>query len=166
MTFLRASAALAAAIIGSAASAQPVPPTQPAQPLEYAAKIVCGRSSDDNGRYPVLAGGSYFTAVNVHNPSRRVVVSHKVALATVGVPGEMTDIRTDIRLNYDQAIDFDCRWIAERLRNAGIAVPPFFTGFLVLQSRTPLDVVALYSAGRANEVTTMHTERVPVRNVP
>ena len=157
--------AAAAILVPGAASAQPAAPTGPVQALEYAAKFVCGRTAgDEDGRQPMMAAGNYFTAVNVHNPGRSARISHKVTLADVGRPGPMTDIRTDIGLTYDQAIDFDCRWIAERLRGSGIAVPPFFTGFLVLQSRTPLDVVAVYSAG-AREVTTMHSERVPVRRV-
>jgi hypothetical protein len=110
-----------------------------------------------------MAPGNYFTAVNVHNPSRPVRISHKVTLANVGRPGPMTDIRTDITLTYDQAIDFDCRWIIDRLRSAGIAAPPFFTGFLVLQTRTEIDVVAVYTTGSNGAI---HTERVPMRRVP
>ena len=149
-----------------AAIAQPAPPTGPAQPLEYAVKFVCGSASGENGRYPRMADGVYFTAVNVHNPGRAVRISHKVALAEVGRPGRMTEIRTDLTLNYDQAIDFDCEWISRRLGDAPPrSAPPFFTGFLVLQVRTPIDVVAVYSAQAREGVTTMHTERVPVRRV-
>lgn len=158
--------ALALALTSASAFAQQPPrPTAPVQPLEYAAKIVCGRHSGDNdGGQPMMAAGNYFTAVNVHNPARPVRLSHKVTLAGVGRPGPMTDIRTDITLEYDQAVDFDCRWIVDRLRGVGIAAPPFFTGFLVLQTRAQVDVVAVYSAG-ADRVATMHTERVPVRRV-
>ena len=168
MSHLRifAGIALASSLVsGSVLAQQPPRPTAPVQPLEYAAKIVCGRHSGDNeGGQPMMAAGSYFTAVNVHNPARSVRISHKVTLAGVGRPGPMTDIRTDITLEYDQAIDFDCRWIVDRLRSVGIAAPPFFTGFLVLQTRAQVDVVAVYTAG-ADRVATMHTERVPVRRV-
>lgn len=166
-SFILATAATLALPSGIATAQPAPPPTQPVQPLEYAAKIVCGRATGDNDdRQALMAAGNYYTAVNVHNPSRPVRISHKVTLADVGRPGPMTDIRTDITLNYDQAIDFDCRWIVDRLRRAGIAAPPFFTGFLVLQVRTQMDVVAVYSAGNPTQVATMHTERVPVRRVP
>lgn len=156
-------------LVPGAATAQPAPqPTGPAQPLEYAAKFVCGVASGENGRYPMMADGNYFTAVNIHNPGpRRVQVSYKIALAWIREPGPMTTF-SNIALNYDQAIDFDCSWIRRQLDGQwGEQRPPqFFTGFLVLQipRGRALDVVAVYSAG-ADRVMTMHTERVPVRRV-
>jgi hypothetical protein len=145
-----------------AAFAQPAPPTGPVLPQEYAVKFVCGRS-DGEGSF---AAGTYFTAINVHNPTRAARIAEKVALADLGRPGPMTDLRPGLSLRYDQAIEFDCRWIARRLRAAGITPPDLFTGFLVLQSGSLLDVVAVYTAsGRDNGVSTMHTERVPVRRV-
>ena len=156
--------AAATLLVPLAASAQPAPrPTAPLQPMEYAAKFVCGRSHGDN---TPVAAGTYYTAINVHNPGRTVRISDKVTLAGIGRPGEMTDLRTRMSLRYDEAIEFDCDWIRARLRDAGIQAGDVFTGFLVLQVRTPLDVVAVYTAaGRDNGVSTMHTERVPVRNV-
>ena len=158
---LLAAAAVAAPLV---AIAQPAPrPTGPIQPMEYAAKFVCGRSHGDN---TPIAAGTYYTAINVHNPGRAVRISDKVTLAAIGRPGEMTDLRTRMSLRYDEAIEFDCDWIRARLRDAGVQTADIFTGFLVLQARTPLDVVAVYTAaGRDNGVSTMHTERVPVRNV-
>jgi hypothetical protein len=54
MAHLRGFMTLAAAsmLVPGAALAQPAPPppTGPAQPLEYAAKIVCGRGTGDNDR--------------------------------------------------------------------------------------------------------------------
>jgi hypothetical protein len=39
--------------------------TAEAQRAEYAVKIVCGAPD-----YPAVANGQYYTAINVHNPSR------------------------------------------------------------------------------------------------
>ena len=62
--------------------AQPAPsgpPTAPVLPLEYAAKLVCGRTGDENGMS--FVPGAYATAINVHNPSRENGMVVKVALA-------------------------------------------------------------------------------------
>ena len=72
-------------------------------------------------------------------------------------------------LNYDQAMDIDCRLIRARFQQAGIPVPGpgFITGFVVVQSARELDVVAVYTAAPTpgNQVSSIHTERVPVRRV-
>ena len=160
---LLAATALLAPLAAFAQPAPPPRPTGPVQPMEYAAKFVCGSS---NGDSTPAAAGRYFTAINVHNPGGPVRISDKVALATIGSPGPMTDLRTRMSLRYDEAVEFDCDWLRGRLRDAGIPAPPFFTGFFVLQVRTALDVVAVYTAsGRDGTVSTMHTERVPVRRV-
>ena len=131
---------------------------------EYAVKFVCGT----NGRplSPAAAVGSYFTAINVHNPGNEAVVFvHKVALAEPGRPGRHTSIVAPFRLAYDEATDVDCEQIARELAAGGITPGPFFTGFFVIQATTPLDVVAVYTAApsRTRAVTTMTVERVPVR---
>jgi hypothetical protein len=155
-----------------AASQQPAPapaapPTQPVQPLEYAVKFVCGRVLPGAVGVLDVAPGNYLTLINVHNPNRPQEFTHKVALARLGGAGPMTGFQPYIVLPYDAALDFNCRWIASRLSAAGIAVPAFYTGFLVIQSRYELDVVAVYTAAPTNtqQVATMHTERVAVRRV-
>ena len=63
----------------------------------------------------------------------------------------------------------DCRLIRARIQQAGIPLAPavFVTGFLVVQSSDSLDVVAVYSAApvASNQVSSIHTERVPQRRV-
>lgn len=163
---LLAATAMLAPLAASAQPAAPAPLTGPVQPLEYAVKFVCGRTSSAAAR-PQAATGNYYTMINVHNPGRRIEVTHKVALAQViGQPAHMTSFST-IGLRYDEAVDLDCPWIARQLAAAGIPTPGMFTGFVVLQTRTELDVVAVYTAAptTTNQVSTMHTERVPVRHV-
>ncbi len=142
------------------------PPTEPVQPLEYAVKFVCGRTL--SSARPQAATGNYYTMINIHNPGRPLEVSHKVVLAAVlGERGGMTGFSTDIGLRYDEAVDLDCPWIARQLAAAGIRAPGLSTGFVVLQARQELDVVAVYTAAptTTNQVATMHTERVPVRRL-
>jgi hypothetical protein len=131
---------------------------------EYAVKFVCGTNARPFS--PAAAAGSYFTAINVHNPGNAsVTFVHKVALAVPGGAGRHTSIIAPFSLAYDEATDVDCEQIAAELARGGITPGPFFTGFFVIQATTPLDVVAVYTAAasRAGAVTTMTTERVPVR---
>ena len=164
-------ARMASLIIGmvlpvTAASSQPAPaqpPTAPVLPLEYAVKLVCGRPGDSGATF---VGGAYATAINVHNPVRENGLVFKVALAGLARPGPMTPFQPGIALRYDQAIEFDCRIAARAMAASGIPVPAFFTGFFVIQSRSELDVVAVYTGGpTAGQLAALHMERVPVRRV-
>ena len=165
------SAAMLALPVTSAA-AQPAPnqpPTGPAMPLEYAVKFVCGTNTAPGQSSTLAAFGKYYTAVNIHNPNRENVVTYKIAIAAHGKPGPMTPFQPAMELRYDQAFDVDCRLITARVQQAGIPLPPaiFFTGFLVVQSRAELDVVAVYTAApvATNQVASIHTERVSVRRL-
>ncbi|MEA3051515.1 MAG: hypothetical protein QOG72_418 [Sphingomonadales bacterium] len=154
----------------TAATAQPAPPPQgPELPLEYAAKYVCGTNPLQGAVTTLAAAGNYYTAVNIHNPFKANKVTYKVALAPQGKPGPMTGFQPVFPLSYDQAMDVDCRLIRARLQQSGIPVPAngFITGFLVIESSRELDVVAVYTAAPTpgNQVSSIHTERVPVRRV-
>jgi hypothetical protein len=168
--FVMLAAASALSLSAAAVSAQPppqAPPQQPAQPLEYAVKFVCGRVvAGAAGTFDAVPG-TYLTLINVHNPIRPQEFTHKIALARLGGPGPMTGFQPYIVMPYDAALDFNCPWITSRLGSAGIPVPAFFTGYLVIQSRYELDVVAVYSvaANNTQQVVSIHTERVPVRRV-
>lgn len=166
-----ASAAMLALPISSV-GAQPKPnepPTGPALPIEYAVKFVCGTNTAPGQSSTLVAFGKYYTAVNIHNPNRRNQLTYKVAVAAQGKPGPMTGFQPVMDLSYDQALDVDCRLIRARIEQAGIPLPPaiFVTGFLVVQSRQELDVVAVYTAApvATNQVSSIHTERVLPRKV-
>jgi hypothetical protein len=131
---------------------------------EYAVKFVCGTNARPLS--PAAAAGTYFTAINVHNPGDAAVpFVHKVALAEPGRPGRHTALTAPFRIAWDEAVDVDCEQIARELAAGGVAHGPFFTGFFVIQATSELDVVAVYTAApsRAGGVTSIHTERVPVR---
>ena len=152
-----------AAMIAAMATTPPAA-AQSGGRLEYAVKFVCGTNARPLN--PAAAAGAYFTAINIHNPlSDAAPLVHKVALAEPGRPTRPSPITSPFRLGYDEAVEIDCPQIDRLLTAAGIAHGPFFTGFYVIQSQTELDVVAVYTAAgsRAGAVTSMHTERVPVR---
>lgn len=169
---LFAAAAVAAPL---AALAQATPPREPAQPLEYAARFLCGTNGPPATTVTAsIPPGNYFTTISVHNPGPRQNISQKVTIAvpapatlTPTALGNMTDILTNVRLDYDGAIEFDCQWIFRRIAAAGLTPRRPTSGFLVFQSRAELDVVPVYMAaqGAGRPVVNVQTERVPVRRV-
>ena len=155
----------------TAVSAQPAPPQRPALPLEYAVKFVCGTNPIQGAVVTTAAAGNYYTAVNIHNPYSKNEFTYKIALAPFppGKPGPVTPFQPSMVLTYDLALDLDCRLIRARLQQAGIPVPgnSFITSFVAVQSAREMDVVAVYTAAPTpgNQVSSIHTERVPVRRV-
>jgi hypothetical protein len=125
--------------------------------FQYAAKVVCGKSAGD-----VVARGVYFTAINVHNPSRTTVrLRWKVAVARPGAKAGPVSRFFEARLGPDGALEIDCPDIMKRVRARG-----FMKGFVVIESGLELDVVAVYTAGaERGQVATLHTERVPRRRL-
>jgi hypothetical protein len=126
--------------------------------FQYAVKFVCGKGNGE-----ILARGTYFTAINVHNPSRdevRFQKSFVVALPRQQ-PGPVFGPFDDPRLGPDEAFEIDSVEIMERTQ-----MREFVKGFVVIRSNVELDVVAVYTAAGANgDVVSMHTERVPVRRM-
>jgi hypothetical protein len=126
--------------------------------FEYAVKVVCGRSTGE-----VVAPGAYFTAVNIHNPGRKATAFRvKFAGALPGLkPGPVSGFH-DAKLGPDEALEVDC----PDIRNIARTRDPFLKGFLVIESPTELDVVAVYTAaGREGDVEALHMERVAPRAV-
>lgn len=132
--------------------------------FQYATKLVCGNS---NGK--ILAPGVYFTAVNVHNPTYTTVDFRvKVAVALPGLqPGPISEFR-HAKLGPDEALEIDCPDIFNReiFKFPEPVSRRFIKGFVVIESKVELDVVAVYTAaGREKFVETLHTERVPARQL-
>jgi Concanavalin A-like lectin/glucanases superfamily len=125
--------------------------------FEYAAKVVCGKSPGD-----AVARGVYFTAINVHNPSRTTVrLRWKVAVARPGAKAGPVSRYFEARLGPDEALEIDCPDIMKRTK-----VRDFLKGFVVINCGLELDVVAVYTAGaERGQVATLHTERVPPRRL-
>lgn len=138
--------------------------TPPPLPFQYAVKFICETSP--TGRFQVLARGRYFTSINLHNPLVETVrFRKKIALATPGEDLFVTRF-SDLQLPPDGAMDFSCADIFEIL---GLNRPRFLKGFVVFESRTEIDVVAVYTTGSTaffgSRVDTMNLERVPARRL-
>jgi hypothetical protein len=127
-----------------------------AQRAEYAVKIVCGPPD-----HPAVANGYYYTAINVHNPSRESAKFRwKIALTLPRIqPGPITTF-FNASLKPDQALEIECSDIRERAPKL-----PFFKGFVVIESDTEFDVVGVYTAAQSPDgrVAALEIERVPVR---
>lgn len=135
------------------------------QNYQYAAKLVCGEVKAEG---PV-APGRYWTAINIHNPSRcdSVRFLWKVAVGTPFGSKEkrmVTGFR-EVILGPDEAIEIDCP-DAFRLLKEHKFSSPFVKGWVVLEAEGALDVVAVYSSAfEKGPVSTFHTERVPGRRM-
>jgi hypothetical protein len=134
-------------------------PKKPEAPVrrrrKYVVKFVCGKADGE-----ILSVGKYYTAVNVHNPgARRAVLGKTISTA---LPGERTGHVVDAGravLGPSESFEIDCADLQDYLKIQGCC---FTKGFLVLESASPLEVVAVYSASGADgEVESIHTERVP-----
>ncbi len=129
--------------------------------FQYATKFICGKSAGE-----VVAPGIYFTAVNVHNPTHtKIPFRVKMAVAFPGLkPGPVSEFH-DAEVGPDEALEIDCPDIfnPEIFKHAE-AKADFLKGFVVIESKVELDVVAVYTAaGSEGQVETLHTERVPPR---
>ena len=113
----------------------------------YAAKFACveevGPPESDLGS-PVVPG-QYRTAINVHNPQRDDITIVKKAVVAFAErterSGLVSDQRREHRLPPDDALSIDCFDIRELLGGG----QPVGDGFVVIESRFPLDVVAVYT---------------------
>jgi len=124
---------------------------------QYAAKFVCGKT--DGG---IVAPGTYFTAINVHNPLyAEVRFRVKAASGLPGLkPGPVSKFHA-AGLGADEALEIDC----PDIRKLAGHPAEFMKGFIVIESETELDVLAVYTAaGRDGQVETLHLERVPARS--
>lgn len=150
------------------AAAQVVQPIDPVNPPDgtysYAVKFVCGFQKGNTGVVntatagwtsfgePTVKAGNYATDVNIYNPNRDTIDVRKSFLLLVddGLPvgrePRFVEPRAfdGISLPPGTATMDDCNRIAELIPTTN----PFALriGFLVLQSKRPLDVTAVYTA--------------------
>ena len=138
--------------------------------FEYATQINCSLANQD----AALAEGFYKTLIDIHNPVASAnAVRWKIAPAvpvTGAVTGGPVSNFADFNLGSDRAVRIECPAIRTRLAANGITPSAVITGFVVIQSRFPLDVVALYTgagfaAPAGGPVSVMHGERVPGREI-
>jgi len=126
--------------------------------FEYAAKFVCGKS---DGK--LVAPGEYWTAINVHNPAAQAEKFEFRKRFVIAPPAEKPGKPTEFvsfELPPDFAMEIDRDDILKHLDARGLA-----KGFVVIQSATELDVVAVYTAATKAGVLAICTERVPARKI-
>lgn len=134
------------------------------QSAQYVAKYVCGTATSNAGTAGagIVAPGTYYTSINVHNPNKEAVEIQK--FFDVALPSEQQGGRivgpVKASLKPQEAFEIECIDIIKHLdQNPKL----FWKGFVTLQSSAPLDVVAVYTAAAsaAGPVVAFHTERVP-----
>jgi hypothetical protein len=125
-------------------------------PFQYAAKFLCTANIPGTSQTTTsLLPGSYQTVVNIHNPNSTTIrFRMKLALASLENPQISNFIENGLK--PDQAGKVDC----SDLRKFDLHLIHGFEGFLVIESTHSLDVVAVYTAGTKEGVTSMDVERV------
>ena len=133
-----------------------------AQSSLYSAKLVCGKAGAEQAATFLAAPGTYFTAINVHNPSTANAGIRK--RFTLGKPGEQVGAISgffSVTLPPARTLLIDCRNVWGHL---GIPAGTFIEGFVEIRSNVELDVVGVYTAAPPNGgVSTLAMERVPRR---
>lgn len=129
------------------------------QIMQYAAKFVCGEYEGGG----VVAPGKYFTAINVHNPTETTVKLRK--RFSIALPGEKAGPVTPFFYAYlrpGQAMEIDCPDIRKHTQFDA----SFLKGFAVIESKSELNVVVVYTAtGESGRVEMLDIERVPPRQI-
>ncbi len=119
----------------------------------YGAKFLCGTipALATAPTFPAgdttLVPGTYLTAVNIHNPDTLTILFEKravIANAQVDPRGRVGEIQRDT-LTWDQALEVDCADVLRLLQDTTDLLSGFLKGFIVVRSRTELDVVGVYS---------------------
>lgn len=130
---------------------------------KYASKSKSREGSEykEEARERRVAPGTYFTTINIHNPTEKPILGRiKLAIALPsGRPGTISRF-VEFKLDPDEAISIDCGQLYKQF-----AIRPEFTdGFAVIEGEAELDVIAVYTAaGATGKVETLKTERVPAR---
>lgn len=136
----------------------------------YIVKVVCGIFTREED---MMAPGQYWTAINVYNPSRvrhaklniHIAIADPVTTGTTGLAGPSFDVPPPLALEIGNALELDCDYIMTNAGKIGGHKKRYLKGFLVIETESELDVVAVYTAAKpGGSVVTLHTERVLPRD--
>lgn len=132
-----------------------------AQEFLYSAKFVCGKTTNDHTASFTAAPGSYFTSINVHNPSGvQANIRKRFSVGRLGEqPGPLSPFFPMV-LPPARTSEIECRSINAHLN---IPIGTFIEGFAEIRSNVELDVVGIYTVAGAAGSVSMHMERVPKR---
>lgn len=134
----------------------PQDPTIPGMYV-YPVKVLCGEiapqdSSLERG-YP-LAPGSYRTAINIHNFGRSQVSFWKYGVIAnpQGMNPAPIGKRMQESLAPGQALEVDCKNIADLVTPPGTKPPDFIKGFVVIETPQPLAVIGVYTVKNVEHI--------------
>lgn len=132
----------------------------------HAVKFVCGRrppAVSGLAGFDAVAPGYYYTAVNIRNATGDTVrIASQIATTRPGTAVGTLIPGPAVRLGPRLAVEVDCAEILAAAERSKFPIRGFLKGFLVLGPSARIDVVAVYTAGARQEVTTMAIERVPI----
>jgi hypothetical protein len=123
--------------------------------FQYAAKVICGLNRSSG----TIAHGTYETVINIHSPNKDVTsFRYKLAQASKAEDGTISPFR-DGRIKPDGAQFFGCAQFHDIF---GIPAGTIIDGFFVIESKLPLDVIAVYTTSdlAGNGVPCIEVERV------
>jgi hypothetical protein len=129
--------------------------------FQYATKVVCGINKEP-GKF---AHGIYETVVNIHSPNKETMpFRYKLALAGEMQDGKISPFR-DGKIGPDGAQFFGCADLHKIFEIPGSTL---IDGFFVIESKGPLDVVAVYTTNDlgGNGAPAIEVERTFERVIP
>jgi hypothetical protein len=122
----------------------------------YAAKVVCGAARDSGG----VVAQRYATTINIYADSTNAVLT-KSLIITIP-PGAQRPQRPSVigvdSLPAGWALASDCSDMSKRTQT-----PPFFEGFLIIESSVSLTVVGVYTVPGGVDVVNVPERRRPAR---
>ena len=134
--------------------------------FQFVAKFTCG--FDPQTKINRVLPGQYATAIVIQNPSYRhqLTFAARVALVfppSVLAPGPVSPT-IELALGANQALEIDC----EELRGTffgGVPLPPYFQGFVTIETKRPLVVAATYTTAQPDAdgnlaVTSIDVEQI------
>ena len=132
------------------------------QSFLYTVKFTCveevGPPEGNPGGVPFMPA-KYRTAINIHNPQREAFDFRKKAVVALSQASDERGMISDWRdeqLESDGALDVDCLDIQKLLQGG----QPVGDGFVVIESRVPLDVVAVYTTDASIDVEYIQPKRI------
>ena len=128
-----------------------VPGKAAAQAFVYSVVFVCGTLAGPDeappGKEGAVKPANYATAINVHNfLGETIGFTKKAVIANPqGQQRGRISAKQEDRLKPDEALEIDCPDIVKLLAGAASDLK-FIKGFVVVESKTELDVVAVSTA--------------------
>jgi hypothetical protein len=128
--------------------------------FQYAAQFTCGTNPQATAR---VLPGQYATSVNILNAKESKTVFRKRVALTFPPPtqegGAVSEPIVD-ELEPVQALKVACDEIPAEFFPDAADLPPYVHGFLIIESRTELNVTAVYTTGMAEAVESIDVEEV------